>query len=100
MKLKNSNLVILSGWQKVMIMVHRYNNNINYTQISKKLDMTYSHVTKICKQLEQLGYVTTVVPIEGDSRTKKLSCSDSGLYLGDLLSRTAIKMHEVLMKCN
>jgi len=63
-------------WQKIIMGVERYDISSN---ISKYLDITYSHVVKILSEFERKGWIKT----EKTGRIKLLQLTKEGKKVSD-----------------
>jgi predicted transcriptional regulator len=68
------------GWQKFLSQLE---NKTIITQMSKKLDLTYSHTVEITRLLVINGLIT----IQKKGRTKQITMTKKGLQAQELILR-------------
>jgi len=81
-------LIKFNDWQKVMAYLSSASSSSrtlqSTTSVSKKLDIAYSHLIKIIKELKIMGFITVIK----NGRTNEIALTEEGAEVGDNLLRT------------
>lgn len=72
------NIDLFPLWMKVLRYLNRYDSVIK-TVIAKELDVTYSHIVKLCNELEREKLIVS----EKDGRTMIVSLTPKGKLLAE-----------------
>jgi DNA-binding MarR family transcriptional regulator len=70
-------------WMYVLRYLNRYSDDVYQSQVSKELDVTYSHTVKIMESLRSDGFVS----FRSEGRIKFVSLTVKGKALADLIDK-------------